>query len=57
MSFVEHIMLGFAVIVSAFYLIAGGVVSIRNYIRSRGIKKAEAFAAKVKAAIEAKVAE
>ena len=51
MSFVEHVLLGFAVLVSAFYLIAGGYVSIRQYLRTRGAKKAEAFAAKVKSAI------
>ena len=51
MSFVEHILLAFSVLVSAFYLVAGGYVAIRQWIRNRAAAKAEAFAAKVKAAV------
>lgn len=51
MSLFEHVALLFCTVVCSFYLAAGGYVAIRSWLKARAAAKAEAFAAKVKAAI------
>ncbi|WP_313683788.1 DUF1378 family protein [Pantoea sp.] len=57
MTFYESVALWFSFFVSVLYLIAGGWVKIRNYIKAKAQAKADAIEAEVQARLKAAQAE
>ncbi|MFT4271294.1 MAG: DUF1378 family protein [Pantoea sp.] len=53
MTFYETIMLWFSTIVSALYLIAGGWVKIRDYLKAKSQAKADAIELEVQTRLKA----
>lgn len=53
MTFYETIMLWFSTIVSALYLIAGGWVKIRDYIKAKAQAKSDAIEEEVQTRLKA----